>query len=78
MFSYHEHRKKQLVDAFKTASGKPVPYRLVGRRPGDVASCFASADKAADELGWRAERSIQDCCESEYNWQVLNPNGYRG
>jgi len=68
----------QLVDAFKTASGKPVPYRLVGRRPGDVASCFASADKAADELGWRAERSIQDCCESEYNWQVLNPNGYRG
>jgi len=52
--------------------------RLVGRRPGDVASCFASAAKAADELGWRAERSIQDCCESEYNWQVLNPNGYRG
>jgi len=68
----------QLVDAFKSASGRPVAYKLVGRRPGDVASCFASAEKAATDLGWKAERSIQDCCESEYNWQMKNPTGYRG
>jgi len=67
----------QMVKAFEAASGRPVPYKIVGRRAGDVASCFATPGKAEKELGWRAERTVEDCCKSEFEWQTKNPSGYR-
>jgi len=67
----------ELVRAFEEASGKQIPYKLVGRRAGDVASCFASSGLAERELGFKAEKSLLEMCKSEYNWQVKNPKGYR-
>jgi len=67
----------QLVRAFEQVSGKKIPYKIVGRRAGDVASCFASASLAEKELGFKAEKTLVEMCESEYNWQMKNPRGYR-
>jgi len=67
----------QLVRAFEQVSGKKIPYKIVGRRAGDVASCFASASLAEKELGFKAEKTLVEMCESEYNWQIKNPRGYR-
>ncbi|HMS31030.1 MAG TPA: UDP-glucose 4-epimerase GalE [Candidatus Saccharibacteria bacterium] len=66
----------ELISAFETASGKFIPYEIMERREGDVASCYASPIKAADELGWRATRSIQEACEDSWRWQSHNPGGY--
>ncbi len=64
-----------VVKAFEAASGKPVPYELVPRRPGDVASCYA--DPAAAELiGWRAEHGIERMCIDHWRWQSQNPRGF--
>lgn len=59
----------QMLQAFAAASGKHIPYRLVARRPGDVAVCYAAVDKALQDLGWRAEESLQSMCESAWRWQ---------
>lgn len=66
----------ELVQAFEKVNGVPVPYKIVDRRPGDVATCFANADKAFDELHWRTEKTIEDMCRDTWNWQSKNPNGY--
>lgn len=58
-----------MVRAFEQASGRPVPYRIAPRRPGDVAACYAKADKAADQLAWRALRSLDDMCASTWHFQ---------
>lgn len=63
----------EMVHAFEKASGKPVPYQLVGRRPGDVASCYADVSLAERELGWKATRSIEHMCADTWKWQTL-PN----
>jgi UDP-glucose 4-epimerase len=68
----------ELVDAFQAASDKPVPYDILPRRPGDVASCYADASKAARELGWKATRTIDQACEDSWRWQSQNPDGYAG
>ena len=52
----------QMVKAFEKASGKPVPYQVVGRRSGDVATVYAATDLAAEELGWKADRGLDDMC----------------
>ena len=65
-----------VVEAFEEASGKPVPYEVVARRPGDVASCYADPTKANKELGWKAERNIVDMCIDVWRWQSQNPDGY--
>ena len=57
-------------------SGQTVPYQFVPRRAGDIASCYASADKAKDLLGWEAKLSIMDMCQDTWRWQSINPNGY--
>ncbi|XP_023319779.1 UDP-glucose 4-epimerase isoform X2 [Eurytemora carolleeae] len=67
----------QMVKAFSEVSGREIPYELVDRRPGDVASCYASCELAAKELGWRSKLSLEDMCSSEYKWQLSNPTGYR-
>lgn len=66
----------EMVDAFAKASGKPIPYQLVDRRPGDIAECWADPAKAAQELGWTAKRTLEDMTNDTWNWQSNNPNGY--
>ena len=66
----------ELITAFEKAAGKPIPYSIKPRRPGDIASCYATSDKALEELGWKAEQSIADACEDSWRWQSSNPGGY--
>ncbi len=66
----------EMVEAFGAACGKPVPYELCARRPGDIAECWASTDKAERELGWIATRSVAEMTADTWNWQSNNPQGY--
>ena len=66
----------EMVNAFAEAAEKKIPYRIVDRRPGDIASCYADASKAEKELSWRATRDIHAMCEDTWRWQNMNPNGY--
>ena len=66
----------QMVRAFEAASGRPVPYRLAPRRPGDIATCYAHPAKAAADLGWQATRSLHQMVLDAWRWQQQNPNGY--
>ncbi len=67
----------ELVHAFEQASGKTVPYEVVERRAGDLPVSYADVTKAQRELGWRAEKTIEDACRDSWRWQSLNPDGYR-
>lgn len=66
----------ELVTAFSKVSEQKIPYQFVSRRAGDISSCYASADKARDLLGWQAKLSIDDMCQDSWRWQSMNPNGY--
>lgn len=66
----------ELITAFGKAAGKEIPYEIVERRPGDIASCYASPEKANEELGWFAEKTIEEACEDSWRWQSQNPNGF--
>lgn len=66
----------ELVNAFIKTTGQPVPYSIAPRRPGDIASCYASSDKAKHLLGWQAEFDIEHMCTDTWRWQSQNPNGY--
>ncbi|MGB8384272.1 MAG: UDP-glucose 4-epimerase GalE, partial [Dermatophilaceae bacterium] len=65
-----------MVDAFARASGRPIPYEIVGRRAGDLPAYWADPARAHAELGWRATRTIQDMCADTWRWQSRNPMGY--
>lgn len=65
-----------MVKAFENASGKEVPYQIVGRRPGDIATCYADPAYAAERLGWKAECGLDEMCEDTWRWQSQNPDGY--
>ncbi|MBL6973941.1 MAG: UDP-glucose 4-epimerase GalE [Sulfurimonas sp.] len=65
-----------VVKAFEKASGKEVPYKLVERRSGDIAKCYADPSFAKEVLGWEATRTIEEMCEDSWRWQSQNPNGY--
>ena len=65
-----------LVNAFSRTNGVEVPYRIADRRPGDIAACYASPDRAANELGWRATHTLDDMVRDAWRWQSQNPNGY--
>jgi UDP-glucose 4-epimerase len=67
----------EVVHAFEAASGRPVPYQLAPRRPGDVAQCYADPALAQRLLGWKATRSLEEMCADAWRWQSRNPNGYR-
>ena len=58
----------EIVRAFEKASGRKVPYRIAPRRPGDIASCYANTDRAADLLHWRAQRDINDMCRDGWRF----------
>jgi len=59
----------QMVAAFERACGKPIPYSIMPRRPGDIATCYASTERAARELDWTAQRGIQQMCDDAWRWQ---------
>lgn len=65
-----------VVKAFEKASGQAVPYQIMPRRAGDIATCYSDPSKALNELGWKAERGIEEMCEDSWRWQSQNPNGY--
>ncbi|MCD6705809.1 MAG: UDP-glucose 4-epimerase GalE [Thiobacillus sp.] len=65
-----------MVHAFEAASGRPVPYRIVARRAGDVAQCWADPSRAARDLDWRAEYDLPRMCADAWLWQQGNPDGY--
>ena len=72
------HSVLDVVAAFEQASGRPVPYAVVERRPGDAASTVADPALAAQRLGWRTRRSLADMCRDGWAWQSANPRGYGG
>ena len=65
-----------MVKAFAQASGRDVPYRIVERRPGDIACCFADPALAKDLLRWEAQKTLVDMCQDTWKWQSQNPKGY--
>lgn len=67
----------EMIRAFERASGRPVPYRIVARRAGDVASCYADPAVARRLLGWQATRDLQSMCGDAWRWQQGNPAGYK-
>ncbi|MDG7122215.1 GDP-mannose 4,6-dehydratase [Streptococcus pneumoniae] len=66
----------QLVNTFESVNKISISYKIVPRRSGDVATCYANADKACKELNWRTTKSIEDMCRDTWNWQSKNPNDY--
>jgi len=70
------HSVLDMVTAFEQTSGKSVPYQIVERRSGDIASCYADSAKALSELGWSTEKTIEDMIQDTWHWQKMNPNGY--
>jgi UDP-glucose 4-epimerase len=66
----------EMIKAMEKASGKTIPYEIVARRPGDIAECYADPTFAEKELGWKAERGIEDMCRDAWRWQSQNPQGY--
>lgn len=68
----------EMIHAFEIASGRPVPYRIVPRRAGDIAECWSDPSRAERELGWKAERGLDQMTADAWRWQSSNSDGYRG
>jgi len=66
----------ELAKAYEQASGKPIPYQVVARRPGDIDACYADPSEAEAKLGWRAKRDLAAMCADRWRWQSMNPNGF--
>ena len=65
-----------MVKSFEKVVGKPIPYKIMPRRPGDIDECYADPAQAAEVLGWTAEYNLEDMCRHADHWQTLNPDGY--
>ena len=65
-----------VLHSFEKACGKPIKYEIAPRRPGDIATCYSDPSKAKAELGWVAERGLDEMCEDSWRWQSMNPDGY--
>ena len=63
------HTVLQVVSAFQEVVGRPIEHQIVGRREGDVAECYAATDKARNELGFKADKTLLDMCRDEMNWR---------
>ena len=72
----HGYSVLEVVKAFEKACGKKIPYEIKPRRAGDIATCYADSSKAAEELGWQAEKGIDEMCADTWRWQSSNPEGY--
>lgn len=66
----------EVARAFEQVSGRPVPFQIAQRRPGDVAECWADPSSAQRIIGWRAQKSLIEMCADSWRWQQQNPNGY--
>lgn len=66
----------EMIAAFSKAVGKEIPYVIDARRPGDIPECYADCTKAYNELGWKANKTIDDMCADSWRWQKMNPNGF--
>ncbi|MAG79425.1 MAG: UDP-glucose 4-epimerase GalE [Sutterellaceae bacterium] len=66
----------EIIEAFERVSGREIPYKMVPRRPGDIATCYADPNKAQLELGWVAKRNLEQMLEDAWRWQYQNPNGF--
>lgn len=66
----------EMIHTFESITGRSIPYSIVDRRPGDVAVCYADPTKARVELGWEAQKGIEEMCMDAWRWQVNNPDGY--
>lgn len=66
----------EIIEHMSATVGQPIPYQIVERRSGDIATCYAQVDKAARELGWRAEFGIERMCQDAWRWQSQHPNGF--
>ena len=65
-----------MVKAFEKVTGKPIPYKIMPRRPGDIDECYADPSYAEQILGFKTTKTLEDMCRDAYNWQVRNPEGY--
>ena len=65
-----------MVKAFEKVTGKPIPYKFMPRRPGDIDECYADPSLAQEILGFKAEKTLEDMCRDAMNWQTKNPYGY--
>ena len=65
-----------MVKAFEKVTGKPIPYKIMPRRPGDIDECYADPSLAKQLLGFEATKTLDDMCRDAMNWQTKNPNGY--
>lgn len=65
-----------MVKAFSKVVGKPIPYKIMPRRPGDIDECYADPSYAYELLGFKAEKNLDDMCRDAMNWQTKNPDGY--
>ena len=65
-----------MVNTFQSVNNVPVPHKIVERRPGDIATCYADPAKSRELLGWTAEKDLSDMCRDSWNWQSNNPMGY--
>mgnify|MGYP005810831695 CR=1 FL=1 len=70
------HSVLEVVQAFARASGREIPYRIVARRPGDVAACWADPTLAQTTLNWAARRTLDDMCADVWRWQSRHPQGF--
>ena len=65
-----------MVNAFRTVNNVALPYQIMDRRPGDIATCYADPAKSAEKLGWKATHTLEDMCRDSWNWQSKNPMGF--
>ncbi len=65
-----------MVKSFEKESGNPINYKILPRRPGDIATCYADPSKAKAELGWEAIKDLDEMCEDSWRWQKNNPDGF--
>ncbi len=72
----HGHSVLEMIDTFQKATGQPIDYQIVDRRPGDIAECYANTELAKTKLGWKATKNLQDMMADTWRWQSQNPDGY--
>ena len=67
-----------MIAAMEKASGRKINYKVGDRRTGDIDTCYADPAKAREEMGWVAERGLDEMCSDLWRWQEMNPNGFQG
>ncbi len=73
----HGYSVLEVVSNFEKATGVKIPYKIMPRRAGDIATCYASPEKAKKELNWEAKRDIYDMCKDSWKWQSTHPDGFK-